>query len=124
MKTIKTYKGFGNSQVVDVSNYQGRENEAPENTKRGNFITFGFLDLNKYYLPNGEPNFSHADLLNIAIREKQNKDNAHKRIARDYKRKGWSYVPFPLQVDIKTGKLKKKQRPNRQTIESSRVCWR
>tara|TARA_B100000579_G_C22770660_1_gene823779 strand:- start:62 stop:1165 length:1104 start_codon:yes stop_codon:yes gene_type:complete len=122
MKTIKTYKGFGNSQVVDVSNYQGRENEAPENTKRGNFIIFGFLDLNKYYLPNGEPNFSHADLLNIAIREKQNKDNAHKRIARDYKRKGWSYVPFPLQVDIKTGKPKNGRTRIRAALLNGETC--
>lgn len=106
MTTTQKYQGFGNGQQVDISNYQGRENEAPENTKRGSFSTFGFLPLNKYYLPDGKPNFLHPDLLNIAIREQQNKDNADKRIARDYKRKGWSYVPFPLQVDIKTGKPK------------------
>ena len=101
---MTTYKGFGNGQTVDITQYKGREKEAQENTKRGKFVCFGLLDLSKYYLPNGKPNLLHPDLLNIAIREKQNKDNADKRISRDYKRKGWSYSPIPLQLDIKTGK--------------------
>ena len=106
MSRMTTYKGFGNGQTVDITQYKGREKEAQENTKRGKFVCFGLLDLSKYYLPNGKPNLLHPDLLNIAIREKQNKDNADKRISRDYKRKGWSYSPIPLQVDIKTGKPK------------------
>jgi len=106
MSRMTTYKGFGNGQIVDISNYNGKKEEAQDRTKRGKFLYIGFFDLNKYYLPNGKPNLSHPDLLNISIRSKQNKDNADKKIARDYKRKGWSYLPFPFQVDIKTGKPK------------------
>ena len=103
MSKMTTYRGFGNGQIVDISNYNGREKEAQENTKRGKFIYFGFLDLSKYYDSNGNPNFLHPDLLNIAIRAKQNLENNDGRIARDYKRRGWNYGPFPLQADINTG---------------------
>ena len=51
MSTMTAYKGFGNGQTVDITKYKGREKEAQENTKRGKFVCFGFLDLSKYYLP-------------------------------------------------------------------------
>jgi len=106
MSKMTTYKGFGNGQIVDISNYEGREKEAKETTKRGKFVDWGYLSLERYYLPNGKPNLLHPDLLNIAIRAKQNIENNDGRIARDYKRRGWNYGPFPLQADIKTGKPK------------------
>ena len=106
MSQTTKYKGFGNGQVVDISNYNGREKEAKETTKRGKFVDWGYLSLERYYLPNGKPNLLHPDLLNIAIRAKQNIENNDGRIARDYKRRGWNYGPFPLQADIKTGKPK------------------
>ena len=50
MSRMTTYKGFGNGQTVDITQYKGREKEAQENTKRGKFVCFGLLDLSKYYL--------------------------------------------------------------------------
>ena len=71
MSRMTTYRGFGNGQIVDISNYKGKKEEAQDRTKRGKFLYIGFFDLNKYYLPNGKPNLSHPDLLNISIRSKQ-----------------------------------------------------
>ena len=103
MSKMTTYKGFGNGQIVDTKNYVGREKEARETTKRGKFVDWGYFSLEKYYDINGNPDFLHPDLHNIAIRAKQNQQKNDVRIARDYKRRGWNYGPFPLQVDINTG---------------------
>ena len=103
MSKMTTYKGFGNGQIVDISKYDGREKEAKETTKRGKFVDWGYFSLEKYYDTNGKPNLLHPDLLNIAIRADQNLASNDLRIARDYKRRGWNYGPFPLQVDINTG---------------------
>ena len=93
--TIK--KGFGpQKQEIDLKNYENRwsEEEIQSHSKRGTFIRFAFLDLNKF----GGDLF-HEELINLAIREDGSRGNVDRDIAYSYETKGWSYNPFPPIVD-------------------------
>lgn len=95
--TIQVRKGFGpQNQDIDLTKYEGRwsEEEIQRHSKRGKFIRFAFLDLNKF----GGDLF-HEELINLAIREDGSRGNADQGIAYSYETKGWSYNPFPPIVD-------------------------
>ena len=95
MKRVR--RGFGpNSQDIDLEKYEGRwsEEEIQSHSKRGKFIRFAFLDLERF-----ENDAFHEELLNLAIREDGNRDDADQGIAHSFYTKGWSYDPFPPIVD-------------------------
>ena len=97
--SIKRRKGFGpdnDKQEINLDKYEGRwtEEEIKSHTKRGIFIRFAFLELDKF---GGD--IYHEELINIAIRATGNRDRADEGIARTYKTKGWKYDPFPPIVD-------------------------
>ena len=97
--SIRRRKGFGpdnDKQEVNLDKYEGRwtEEEIHSHTKRGTFIRFAFLELDKF---GGD--IYHEELINIAIRAAGNRDRADEVIARTYKNKGWKYDPFPPIVD-------------------------
>jgi len=99
--SIKRRKGFGpkdNKQEINLENYEGRwsQEEIQSHTKRGTFIRFAFLDLEKF---GGD--IYHEELINIAIRSDGNRDRSDEGICRSFKTKGWKYHPFPPIVDIK-----------------------
>ena len=102
---IQRRKGFGpdnEKQEINLEKYEDRwtKEEICSHTKRGTFIRFAFLDLDKF----GGDVF-HEELINTAIRATGNRDKADEDIARSYKTKGWRYDPFPPIVDT-TGKVK------------------
>lgn len=93
--TIK--KGFGpQQQEIDLKRYENRwsKEEIQSHSKRGTFIGFAFLELDKF----GGDIF-HEELKNIAIREDGNRGNVDRDIAYSFETKGWSYTPFPPIVD-------------------------
>jgi len=98
--SIKRRKGFGpdnEKQEINLEKYEERgwsPEEIQSHTKRGTFIRFAFLDLDKF---GGD--IYHEELINIAIRAAGNRDRADEDIARSFKTKGWSYDPFPPIVD-------------------------
>jgi len=95
---VKVRKGFGpQKQDNDLNKYENRwsEEEIQSHSKRGTFIRFAFLDLDKF----GGDIF-HEELINLAIREDGSAGNTDKDIAYSYEMKGWSYNPFPPIVDI------------------------
>lgn len=96
--SIRQRKGYGPDQVIDLDLYKNKwsEEEIKSHVKRGEFITYRYLDLAKY---GGDP-FTE-ELLNIAIRHDCNADNADRGIAQSYKKKGWKYDPFPPIIDTK-----------------------
>lgn len=94
---IQVRKGFGpQKQDIDLKRYENRwsEQEIQSHSKRGKFIRFAFLDINKF-----KGDIFHEELINLAIREDGSRGNADKDIAYSYETKGWSYNPFPPIVD-------------------------
>ena len=94
---IKVRKGFGpQKQDIDLNMYEGRwtDEEIQSHSKRGKFIRFAFLDLDKF----GGDLF-HEELINLAIRADGSRGNSDEGIAYSYSTKGWSYNPFPPIVD-------------------------
>ena len=94
---IQVRKGFGpQKQEIDLRKYEGRwsNEEIQSHSKRGKFIRFAFLDLNKF----GGDIF-HEELINLAIRQDGSRGNTDEDIAYSYDTKGWSYNPFPPIVD-------------------------
>lgn len=99
--SVKRRKGFGpenDKQEIDLEKYEGRwsDEEIQSHTKRGTFIRFAFLDLDKF---GGD--IYHEELINIAIRSNGNRDRGDEGICRSFNTKGWKYDPFPPIVDIK-----------------------
>lgn len=99
--SVKRRKGFGpenDKQEIDLEKYEGRwsDEEIQSHTKRGTFIRFAFLDLDKF---GGD--IYHEELINIAIRSNGNRDRGDEGICRSFNTKGWKYEPFPPIVDIK-----------------------
>ena len=94
---IQVRKGFGpQKQEIDLGKYEGRwsNEEIQSHSKRGKFIRFAFLDLDKF----GGDIF-HEELINLAIRQDGSRGNTDEDIAYSYDTKGWSYNPFPPIVD-------------------------